>query len=387
MKQKLTSKLCCLLLAVAMCLAIPVTAAAESDTLTYLALGDSITSGYGLGSSDSCFVDLFAEEIGATTTVNAGVAGLTAADLATALTDATGTEYATYMAAISQADVITITIGGNDLMAAFYSFIAEAAQAAGYPVTAETVQSILADPTSNAAMAIALFNLMNTNDYSAQLAASTTITDACTTCVSNINTIAAAIKAVNADAVILVANQYNPYQWIGYDNISNLFATGVSAFNYTALATLGSDDYTVVDVCAAFAGSTDTLTNAVVNLASYSLNLDFHPNASGHTVIAETMATAYEALATGNTSSVDSGTSSDASSEDTSSVTSTASTSSATSTTSTTSTTGTTSTTSGSTSTTSPKTGDAANIALLFALMIASGAVILTLTYGVKRSK
>jgi len=213
----------------------------ESGTLAYLALGDSITTGYGLDDSEECFADLFAEEIGAAVTVNAAVDGLTAAVLVDALTDTAGTDYLTYLAAISAADVITITIGGNDLMEAFYTVMTEIAAASGVTVDAETIQSAFADPSGdNLTTVSSLLTLLNASDWSAYLTdadTSTAFADAVAACVEDINNIAAAIKAANPDAVIVVANQYNPYQWLGdtYENIALLFETGVVAYN-TVLA-------------------------------------------------------------------------------------------------------------------------------------------------------
>ncbi len=306
MKRKITSKLCCILLVLTMCIGmIPVSVGAQSDTLTYLALGDSITAGYGLdsASSDECFVTQLADEIGATNTVNAGKNGLTAAGLLTALTDTENENYYTYTAAVAAADVITLTIGGNDLMEVFYAFTVELAGENGITTDVDTVKSILADPTGeNLQTALTLFNLLNKTDLSEAFTESDEFKAAVSNCVSNINKIAEIIKGVNPDAVILVANQYNPYQWLGssYANIISLFEAGVVDFN-EELSVNGSLDYTVADVYTAFADSEASLTNAEITvdmssfpIISYSLDLDFHPNTAGHKVIAGVPASAYE---------------------------------------------------------------------------------------------
>lgn len=300
MKKRLLNAVLCFCMAVTL---MPVTSfaadSAESGPLAYLALGDSITTGYGLEESGECFADLFAEEIGAAVTVNAAVDGLTAAMLEDALTDTAGTDYLTYLAAINSADVITITIGGNDLMGAFYTVMTEIAAVNSVTVDAETIQSAFADPAGdNLTTVSSLLNLLNASDWSAYLTdadTSTAFTDAVTECIENINNIAAAIKAVNPDAVIVVANQYNPYQWLGdtYENIALLFETGVNAYNM-GLSISKTSDYTVADVCSEFAASEDTLTNAEIDAVTYSFNFDFHPNAEGHTVIADVMTSAYE---------------------------------------------------------------------------------------------
>ncbi|MCD7737022.1 MAG: GDSL-type esterase/lipase family protein [Lachnospiraceae bacterium] len=301
MKKRILGTIVCFSLIFAL---MPTTGFAEEETeggmLTYLALGDSITTGYGLGDEEECFVNLFAEETGMAATVNAAVDGLTASALAEALTDTSGTDYTTYLAAISAADVITVTAGGNDLMGAFYTVMTEIAATGGVTVDADTIQSAFADPSGdNLTTVNSLLTLLNSSDWSSYLTdTSTVFADAVASCVENIDTIAATIKTVNPDAVILVANQYNPYQWLGdtYGNISNLFETGVIAYNTVLLAS-ESTDYTVADVYSEFAASEDTLTNAVIDAAAYSFDFDFHPNAEGHTAIASVMASAYESAA------------------------------------------------------------------------------------------
>lgn len=89
----------------------PVIAAAEDTekTAAYLALGDSITAGYGLADPDTeSFFALFAEEVAASAT-NAAENKLTAQTLYAVLTDGDYDE----VLQSSNPDVITLTIGGK----------------------------------------------------------------------------------------------------------------------------------------------------------------------------------------------------------------------------------------------------------------------------------
>ncbi|MCD8118371.1 MAG: GDSL-type esterase/lipase family protein [Lachnospiraceae bacterium] len=305
MKRKLRCKILSLLMVAVMCIGLlPASVQGAEDAIVYVAAGDSITTGYGLDDKSSeCYVTLFAEDIGADSTTNLGVDGLTAALLYTYL--ATGT----YDTVIAYADVITITIGGNDLMAAFYEVVAEICTASGTTMDATMVQTILSDPVTYSTQALALYRLLNTEDAVTYMAGSTTLTSAIYACVQNVNNIASYIKSVNEDAVILIANQYNPYQWLsGCEYIVALFEAGVTAYNY-ALSVAQTSDYTLVDVYSAFAESGDTLTNAyfTINYAtlSYDMNFDFHPNADGHAVIADAMAAAYESATAADDDSED----------------------------------------------------------------------------------
>ena len=81
----------------------------------YVALGDSITTGYGLSdASTESFPALVAEENTLALT-NLAEDGATSADLLKVVQNNT--------AILSNADVITITIGGNDLMDALYLYL------------------------------------------------------------------------------------------------------------------------------------------------------------------------------------------------------------------------------------------------------------------------
>ncbi len=293
MKKRILS----VLLSLVLCLAfLPAAAyAADEDALTYLALGDSITAGYGLNdvSSDG-FAAKLGASLGAAVVVNQGVNGQTAAQLLSELNSGA------YDDELKKADVISITIGGNDLLAAFYVLVADAYNAAygssGTTITAEEVQTILADPSGNRTVAFALVSMLNSGKLSASLSDSVSFQTAVAACLSNISSIVLSIRSVNEDAVILVANQYNPYQWLGYAAVSSLFSTGVGSFNAALSASAGSA-CAVVDVAAAFARSTAPLTNAAVDLTTGTYSFDFHPNTAGHAVIADAMLAAYEAAA------------------------------------------------------------------------------------------
>ena len=97
---------------------LPVTASAgEGENPVYLALGDSITTGYAPGGKvDVPFADRVAEAQGYELT-NLAEDGETSASLLTKLTSGA--------IDVTNTDLITITIGGNDLMGALYAYLAE----------------------------------------------------------------------------------------------------------------------------------------------------------------------------------------------------------------------------------------------------------------------
>ncbi|MCD8372552.1 MAG: GDSL-type esterase/lipase family protein [Clostridia bacterium] len=251
----------------------------------YLAIGDSITTGYGLKDGQKGYATLFAESTHADLIANLAIDGQRASELSAALEE-DGADYGIYVNAIKSANIITISIGGNDLMSAFYAFVAEII---GDGYTAENVYSVLTNPLNNLPPILNILFKLNSADYSAEMIDSAIFNTAVTACIANVNAVASKIKKINPDVRILIANQYNPYRWItGFPNIVNLFETGVSYYN-SLFKQSASADYNIVDIYSVFNASQNTLTNA--DLSAFSL--DFHPNAAGHAVIAAEMAAVY----------------------------------------------------------------------------------------------
>lgn len=248
-----------------------------------LALGDSISTGYGLADPSQCFVNLLAQETGLEPYILAND-GLTS-DLLVASLVATGQ----YDAFLADVDVVTLTIGGNDMMAVFYQMVVDAYNTAtGDSLVALDVPVILADVTDarNEAMTTAALTIMMSGYDQVKPAFETTLASVG----DNIKNIASYIKHVNPDATIIIANQYNPYKWLEglYAAVGVFFNGAVQDLNAEiASAENGAGTlYSVVDVYSAFALSEDNLCNAT----SLPLNLDFHPNAAGHAVIASLFA-------------------------------------------------------------------------------------------------
>ena len=103
--------------------------AAESETITYLALGDSISTGYGLAGytskkhSPEGFTYQIAADLGYKL-INKAVDGNKSADILNQLNNPLNANYVAE-ADLAKADVITITAGGNDMMALLYAKTAE----------------------------------------------------------------------------------------------------------------------------------------------------------------------------------------------------------------------------------------------------------------------
>jgi len=114
-KGGLVKKLLGVAVSAALFLCLVLMAGAQSEKGTsYVALGDSISSGYGLEEGTLSFAQQVAQDNGLELT-NLAQDGETA----TSLLDKLQTDQVS--AAVAQADIITITVGGNDLMNALYA--------------------------------------------------------------------------------------------------------------------------------------------------------------------------------------------------------------------------------------------------------------------------
>lgn len=267
MKKRLIS-LCMVLV---LCLSLlPVTVLAASNS--YVALGDSITTGYGLGSEEQSFAKIVAEKNGYTLNDDLATDGATSGDLLGVVTDQ----------ALKNADLITITIGGNDLMNALYGYLAAES---GKDV--DTIKAMLtggtADITALGQLVPLLSGFADSNEAKA----------AVSTFTANLTAIVGAVKQANPDVTLLVTTQYNPYSYLAKtygsmvtqaQTISAAFDEGVSALNAAIRQAVGSNG-TVVDVYDAFEDAVAENQNPC-NPSALPLNLDFHPNTYGHGLIA-----------------------------------------------------------------------------------------------------
>ena len=290
-------KLLAILLSLAMLFTLLPPGAALAVSPSYVALGDSITTGYGLAEEETAFPTTVANNVGATLT-NLAADGETSASLLTKLqTDES------VKTAVSDADVITITIGGNDLMDALYEYLATRYNMdetdetnTDKNMSAEDVKAALTAETPDIILLMKFIGYIPDFD-------SEQIEVALQNYASNLNGIVTKINELNQNVVIVVATQYNPYKQIDTSNkifgptiknVVDAFENGVNALNTKIKAE--NDSYAVADVKAMFdnPGTTEPLCNAsivingdVINgVTIEELNLDFHPNANGHEVIA-----------------------------------------------------------------------------------------------------
>lgn len=223
MKKKILSTL----LALMMLLMAAIPAFAEENALNYLVLGDSIGYGAGvLNSDEACFGRIVADTAGFNFK-NDAVNGYRTADLIAYLNNDR------IKADVAEADIISISIGGNDFLRGdMANLIAEA----------------------------------QNGDYSRfdEIAADFYV---------NFCTIIETIKTINPDAVILAQTLYNP----GVDFIKEVYQQGADRLNagYRKYLADNKNAYQLLEVADAFADNREYI--AVDNI---------HPSAEGNVVIA-----------------------------------------------------------------------------------------------------
>ena len=305
MKKRLIAALLslCMLLGMA-----PLSALAAQPV--YVALGDSISRGYGLDpeKADQSFVEQIAEQQELSMTMLAADGETTASLLAklAKLADDDGA----VAEALETANVVTLTIGGNDFMNALYEYMAEAYNAANSTsFTAEEFKEALEGKNAELEQSAALtFVTQNLSGF-ADGAGGTLLTQFETA----LNAIAAGIREYT-NAPVVVATQYNPYRFAADElkpfeqimpdqvaaaqDIADTFDTMLARMNEKIKALEAQDGFFTADVFSAFAGEEQ---QNPCNASFLSSNLDFHPNAHGHTLMVQTVGEVVQSALSGGT--------------------------------------------------------------------------------------
>ena len=256
-----------------------------SEPAHYLALGDSITAGTALNEGEPPFPQILAENNGWELN-NLGLDGQTAGGLYDSLSSGTLDEE------IAAAKRITITAGGNDVLDLLYELVAEEYNANNDPdITPDDVIVILANSDDSRWFSLLRCGMaVLEGDESAGIPAFSDreeFLQKIEEFITNLKAVIAYIRNLNEDAVIIVPTQYNPYK--DFSGMYEIVATSMDAsarkLNSAISSAADESGYLIADVFTAFQNSSETLCNATTS----PMNLDFHPNARGHEVIAQVM--------------------------------------------------------------------------------------------------
>lgn len=267
-----------------------VAVAQSGDGICYVALGDSISSGYGLEEEAQRFTQQVAYENGYTL-ISLAQNGETSQTLLQRLQDPEAME------GVAQADVLTMTIGGNDLMHALYVYLVDRYQASN-PDASPTVDE-MQEALMGGDMTMLTFALGEIQGFSA----SEQEQEALKQYSDNLTQVLTTIQMANPEACLVLINQYNPYSYLlrefskypplarAAQDVEQAFGSGVTALNETIARVGEQKGCSVVDVYTAFEDAQENPCNVAVS-AFAKVNLDFHPNAYGHRLIAQAVAAA-----------------------------------------------------------------------------------------------
>jgi len=280
MKKKLKPILFMLCIIVSVTMAYTIFTYAGSNKTTYIAFGDSIAAGYGLdGYSDSqesapagSYQAITANFL-KTDPLNYAVSGDDSTDCLSLLNSSKADD------ALSEADIITISIGSNDLLKPFIEILKET-----FGITGDTSSidySLIEEYYKNAGSPSLTDIFAMVEKLSGELESSQELHEKVQAFYTNFNEIIQLLKEKAPGAEIYVTNIYNPYK--------DVIILGKTIDSYVkeinkAFET-DTEDYTVIDLYTLF--NKENLSNVQFNAADLSgINLDPHPSKQGHQKIA-----------------------------------------------------------------------------------------------------
>lgn len=215
-------------------------------------LGDSIASGYGLNSMNDCYGNIIAADKGYTL-ANSAVPGHKTSDLLSLLED-----NSTVQKNVVNADVIIISIGGNDLL------------------------GMLGNASYNDLLDVIL------NKENSKL-----VKNLASTLTTNLNAICKNINELNDEATVIIQTTYNPlYANKEFSSYASTVESFIPLFNsiYNSMENTYSNVY-ISDVHKAFS-TYYTQQNSYDIIQSDGI----HPSVKGHALIASTITDTIETL-------------------------------------------------------------------------------------------
>lgn len=258
----------------------PIITFANSNFTTYVALGDSIAYGYGLANRETeSYPNMIREKynISESNFQNLSIPGMTCTEFYQKIQEED------YTNVISNADLLTISIGSNELLGLVTKAVSEVT---GVPEDSanfvEEAQNVFlnANMLEKLNMLTEIYNMFTSEEMKLQIEASiNAYKDSWTKSIQY-------IKQINPDITIVATEFYNPYYEIslGSYDLGGFVDENIQKLNEILINSSNSEtEYKIAKIYDAFNITDPRLTN--VNISLSNLNIDPHPNALGHEVI------------------------------------------------------------------------------------------------------
>lgn len=242
-----------------------VSGAEPKEIRSMVVLGDSISTGYGLEGTiytRTSYANHVAKALDlnfGTDYVNYAVDGYTSAQVFQ--------KAKAYEKTVAEADLIMMTVGGNDVM---WKMLAIAMQAVGvntFDLTQIAIAMAQSDPM---ALTATLYSAENVAVIEAAIANYRT----------NLTAMIEYLRTVNPDARVLFLTQYNPTSGLTAFGVLQAYSEAVLTQLNTAMTeVVTAGGYEIVDTHAVMVGRGAELSNI--------LSGDIHPNVYGHAMMAD----------------------------------------------------------------------------------------------------
>lgn len=262
----------------------PIVFAATTNPQKYLALGDSIAYGYGLSNINS---QSYAQIVRAKSNIsqnnfsNLAVSGMTCKEFYTKI------QTSQYTKAIKSADIITISIGSNELLGIATSAISTVTGVSQKdPDFVKKVQQVFVEASGLKKLTLAykLYSYFTSNETKA------TIEKNIASYNENWSKSVAYIKKTNPNAIIIATEFYNPYYEIGlssYDLGSFVDEYICKMNDILKTSSQSETKYKIAKIYDDFNTTNPRITNVNIDFSDFSkINVDPHPNKDGHSIIA-----------------------------------------------------------------------------------------------------
>ncbi len=255
------------------------------STKILLALGDSISAGYGLENVNSeCFVYGILDKNGKV--INKAVSGNTAKDILNQIQNSDNENHIS-LSQIQSADYVTITCGGNDMMDILYQKTANEWNKSNPDSQITPDEVPLKMVGSHLGVLLTIMDILNPESQS-YLLKDEGFEKALTEYFEILGEIISYINSSNPQVAVIVATQYNPYfecKGTNFDIVYRGMEEGISKLNDAIKKKSQELGYVFSDVKGAFDSYNGE--GDLYNADIATMNLDFHPSAEGHKILAE----------------------------------------------------------------------------------------------------